>query len=45
VHASFLGPELVETCVRIRYGERSRAVAARFERRRGRWLCTALEFA
>lgn len=45
VHASFLGPDVVETCVRIRYGARSRAVAARFERRRGRWLCTALEFA
>lgn len=45
VHASFVGPEVAETCVRVRYGARSRAVAARFEQRRGRWFCTALEFA
>lgn len=35
----------VESSVHVTYGERSRAVAARFERRAGRWVCTALEFA
>lgn len=45
VRASFVGPEVAEVCTRIRYGARSRAIAARFERRRGKWFCTALEFA
>lgn len=36
---------IVEVSAHLRYGERSRAVAARFERRAGRWVCTALEFA
>lgn len=45
VHASFVGPEIAETSLHVRYGPRSRALAARFERRAGRWLCTALEFA
>lgn len=49
VHTCFLSPDTVEVSVHVRYGPRSRAVAARFEQRtdrRGRrWCCTALEFA
>ena len=49
VHTCFVSLDAVEVSVRIRYGARSRAVAARFERlvdRAGRrWCCTALEFA
>lgn len=49
VHTCFLSPDAVEVSVHVRYGPRSRAVAARFERtadRFGRrWCCTALEFA
>jgi hypothetical protein len=45
VHASFVGPTVAEASARIRYGARSRAVALRFERRRDRWVCTAMEFA
>jgi len=51
VRACFLDRGVVEAGVHVRYGERSRAVAARFELRRGRhdpaprWVCTALEFA
>ena len=45
VHTSFVGRDVVEASVHVRYGERSRAVAARFERPERRWVCTALEFA
>ena len=45
VHTRFVTPSAAETSIHVRYGERSRAVAARFELRRGRWLCTALDFA
>lgn len=51
VHCSMITPQVSETAVRVRYGGRSRAVAARFELRRSRrdleprWICTALEFA
>jgi uncharacterized protein DUF6459 len=45
VHTSFVTPDVVEASVHATYGPRSRAVAARFELRKGRWLCTALEFA
>ncbi|WP_246081680.1 Rv3235 family protein [Nocardioides litoris] len=45
VHVSLVSPEVAETSAHVRYGDRSRAVAARFERRDERWLCTALEFA
>ncbi len=45
IHTSFLGPEIVEASVHASYGARSRAVAARFELRTNRWVCTALEFA
>lgn len=50
VHACVVdGGAVAETSIHVRYGERSRALAARFERRTGRdctrWVCTALEFA
>ncbi|MEP9364244.1 Rv3235 family protein [Nocardioides sp. CN2-186] len=45
VHTCFLSREAVEVSVHVRYGERSRAVAARFERTDKRWCCVALEFA
>jgi hypothetical protein len=49
VHACFLSTDTVEVSVHVRYGPRSRAVAARFEQRSDRrgqhWCCTALEFA
>ncbi len=35
----------VEVSAHVRHGHRSRAVAARFEHRADRWVCTALEFA
>lgn len=41
---SFLDQDTVEAAVLVRHGERSRALAARFEWLRGRWICTALEF-
>jgi len=45
VHACFLAPTVVEVGVHVRYGPRSRAVAARFEHRREHgWCCTALDF-
>jgi hypothetical protein len=50
VRTSFVESGIVEAAAHVRYGARSRAVAARFERHedeRGhpRWICTALEFA
>ncbi|MFC4784123.1 Rv3235 family protein [Nocardioides sp. MAHUQ-72] len=45
VHTCFLSRRAVEVSVHVRYGQRSRALAARFELRSGRWQCTALEFA
>jgi len=45
VHSFFVTPLVVETSIHVRYGARSRAVAARFEAQRGRWICTALAFA
>jgi len=45
VHTSFLDRDVAEVSAHVRYGERSRALAIRFERRGDRWLCTALEFA
>ncbi|MFC5727908.1 MULTISPECIES: Rv3235 family protein [Nocardioides] len=44
VHACFISDAIVECGVHVRYGERSRAVAARFERIDQRWICTALDF-
>jgi hypothetical protein len=48
VHTCFVEEGLVEAAVRIRYGARSRALAARFERvddaTGSRWVCTALQW-
>ncbi|UMG91712.1 Rv3235 family protein [Nocardioides sp. TF02-7] len=44
VHACFLSTDVVEAAVHVRYGERSRALATRFERVRQRWLCSALDY-
>lgn len=45
VHTSEVADHIVEASAHVKYGDRSRAVACRFELRDGRWLCTALEFA
>lgn len=45
VHTTFVADDAIEASAHVKYGERSRAVASRFELRAGRWLCTALEFA
>lgn len=45
VHTCFVSREIVESGLHVRYGLRSRALAARFERRTDAWICTALEFA
>ncbi|GAB3088876.1 hypothetical protein GCM10027215_38110 [Nocardioides zeae] len=45
VHAGFVAEDVAEISAHVRYGQRSRAVAARFELRARRWICTALEFA
>jgi hypothetical protein len=45
VRTCFLSARAVEAGVHVRYGARSRALAARFELLGGRWQCTALEFA
>ena len=44
VHACFISDTVVECGVHVRHGNRSRAVAARFERSDQRWICTALDF-
>lgn len=41
---SFVRDDAVETSAHIRYGDRSRAVAARFELVKGAWKCVALDF-
>ena len=46
VHSCFLTRDVVEVSAHVRYGARSRALAARFERGSDqRWCCTALEWA
>lgn len=45
VHTCWIGDEVVEVSARVRYGQRSRAVAVRFEQRSDRWQAVALEFA
>jgi hypothetical protein len=45
VHTCFVADGIAEVSAHVRYGRRSRAVAARFEQRRDRWVCSALEFA
>lgn len=44
VRASFVTPEIAEVSARVRYGERYRALAVRFEVMAGRWMCSALDF-
>lgn len=45
VHSCFVTRDIVEVSTHVRYGARSRALAARFERVQDHWRCTALEFA
>ncbi|HEX3932382.1 MAG TPA: Rv3235 family protein [Nocardioides sp.] len=45
VRTCFVTGSCAEVSLRVRYGPRSRAVAARFELLRDRWQITALEFA
>jgi hypothetical protein len=51
IRTCFVDRGIVEAGVHVRYGERSRALAARFELKRTRhedaprWVCTALEWA
>lgn len=42
---SLVREDALEASAHVRHGQRSRAVAARFEVVRGRWQCVALEFA
>jgi rhodanese-related sulfurtransferase len=42
VHVFQPGPESAEVSVHVRYGQRSRAIAARLELAGDRWSCTAL---
>ena len=44
-HTSFVSEHCAEVSLHVRYGERSRAVAARFELIRDRWQVSALAFA
>ena len=45
VRTSFVSATVAEASARVRYGARSRALALRFEKRRDRWVCSAMEFA
>ncbi len=44
VHVSRPGETSAEVAARVSTGARSRAIAARLEFHRDRWLCTALHF-
>ena len=44
LRTSFISDRSAEVSLHVRYGSRSRAVAARFELIRDRWQITALEF-
>jgi len=44
VRTCFVSDHTVEMCIRVRHGERNRAIAGRLEVVGGRWQCTALEF-
>lgn len=44
VRTCFVADDAVELAVRVKYGERNRALAGRLEVIAGRWQCTALEF-
>lgn len=45
VRTCFLSRSVAEVSVHVRYGQRSRAIAARFELLADRWQCSALQFA
>lgn len=44
VRTSLVRPDALEASAHVRYGQRSRAVAARFELIRDRWQCVTLEW-
>jgi hypothetical protein len=44
-HTSLVRADALEAAAHVRYGARSRALAARFEVVDGRWQCVALEWA
>ena len=44
VRTAMVRADAVEASAHVRYGRRSRAVAARFEVVRDRWQCVALQF-
>ena len=44
-HTSLVRADALEAAAHVRYGARSRALAARFEVVEGRWQCVALEWA
>jgi hypothetical protein len=44
VHVCQVSPERAEIAARVTNGRRSRAVAARLDLHRGRWVCTAIHF-
>ena len=44
VRTCFVAEDHVEMSVRVRYGQRSRAIAGRLDVIGGRWQCTALEW-
>ncbi|MGH3506364.1 MAG: Rv3235 family protein [Nocardioidaceae bacterium] len=44
VHVCQVSSDRAEVAARVTNGRRSRAVAARLERHRGRWVCTAIQF-
>ena len=44
-HTSLVRADALEAAAHVRYGARSRALAARFEVLDGRWQCVALEWA
>lgn len=44
VRTSLVRVDALEACAHVRYGQRSRAVAARYEVVAGRWQCVVLEW-
>lgn len=44
IHTCFVTPTIAEVSLRIRYGARSRCIAARFEITTDRWICVEIVF-
>ncbi|WP_109510328.1 Rv3235 family protein [Nocardioides speluncae] len=44
IHTCFVTPAIAEVSLRIRYGARSRCIAARFELTNNSWVCTEMIF-